>query len=259
VGDNSLYQEEIPGGSRYAALLNQRLELLPQPAALSGAHLLAQALPEAWPDEAATLQAIAAALAARRGYPVPWAMFSRAVDEALNLKLLELSPGSGAWPCSPVTAEAVRVQVPQRIELSAETIVQALKYAGAGAPTLGAIKEVIETQFFGGRSIPTDTFLQRAEAALGAGLLEKVDTGASRDLLYSRVRQPARVLYAEATFDIVALERLAEKVGELFSLAPQMTYTFRVSLTAEGQPLEVETVQRLNKVLAAIRPEWKFS
>ena len=254
IEHTSLYQEELPDGP-----LPDDLELLPSPSALNGADLTAQALPEAWQGTEATLQSIVDVLAKHRGYSVPWAMISRAVDEALSLKLLQRADTSMSWPCSPVAADQVLLRIPEEIELSPEAIVQALKYTGTGAPTLRAVKEVVENQFFGGRTILLETFTQQAQAALSTGLLEKVDAATTKDLLGTRVRQPAKVLYAEATFDLLALERLAEKVGELISLAPQLNYAFRVSLTAEGQPPDDETYNRLNEVLSRIRPGWKLA
>ena len=134
VQHTSLYQEELPDGP-----LPDNLELFPSPSALNGADLTAQALPEAWQGTEATLQNIVDVLAKHRGYSVPWAMVSRAVDEALSLKLLQRADTSMPWPCSPVAADQVLLRIPEEIELSPEAIVQALKYTGTGEPTLRAV------------------------------------------------------------------------------------------------------------------------
>ena len=250
---SSLYREPLPDGP-----LPLGLELLPSPKPLHGADLTPQALPGAWKQSSTDLKTIADALNTERGYTLPWSMLTQAVEQVLNLSLLELAPDSGDWPCSPVTADQVRLRVPEKIELSPQTVLHAMRYAASGTPTLRAIKEAIETQFFGGREVPAELFSQQAQAAIQAGQLEKVDTSPTTDLLSVRVRQPAKVLFAEAIFDGIALEKLADRVAELYSIAPELAYAFRVSLTAEGTPPDEETLKRLNELLNEIQDGWQL-
>jgi hypothetical protein len=254
IGMQTLYREELPAGP-----LALDLELMPPPEALAGADLLPSAIPEAWQGDMASLQDILDALVARRGYRMPWTMLSHAVDEAMNLNLLALAEASGPWPCSPVALDRVRLGIPENVELSQETLVHALQYTNSSTPTLRSIQDAIQERFFGGRPVPADTFITQAQAAITAGLLERVDPASGVDLLSARVRRPARVLFAEATFDDVALERLVERSGELYAIAPELVYTFRVSLTAEGQPPDEDTLTRLNALLASIREGWSLT
>lgn len=253
LDDASFYRESLPFGS-----LPERLEILPAPAPLHGADLTPQAVPEAWSGEQATLSAIAQALQARRGYALPWGMLSQAVDEALSLHLLERTPDSGSWPCSPALIDQVRFRRPEKIELSPETIAKALEYTGTNTPTLRAIKEAIETQFFGGREVPLDVFASKAQSALAQGLLASIDQWQAANPLAMRVRKPSKVLFAEAQLDPVALGRLVERLDELLTTAPELVFTFRVTVSAEGQISDADILQKLNDYLGTIQPGLAF-
>jgi len=78
------------------------------------------------------------------------------------------------------------------------------------------------------------------------------------DPLAVRIRLPAAALLAEATLDPMALQKLAERVEQLLTVAPQLAFSFRVILSAEGPRPDAETLQRLNELLAEIRPEWRL-
>jgi hypothetical protein len=248
---SSLFHEALPAG-----ILPDHLEILPPPAPLQGADLTPQVVPNAWSDEQATLDAIARALQDKRGYAIPWGMLSQAVEEALSLGLLERTPDSGPWPCSPAAMDQVTFRRPEKIELSPETIAKALEYTGSNMPTLRAIKEAIETQFFGGREIPLDVFTSKAQAALTQGLLASIDQWQAANPLAVRVRKPSKVLFAEAQLDPVALGMLVEKLDELFSTAPELVFTFRLALSAEGQVLDDDTLQKLNTLLDEVKSGW---
>jgi hypothetical protein len=49
-------------------------------------------------------------------------------------------------------------------------------------------------------------------------------------------QRPRRALAAEAAFDDVALARLVKRLGEFYAIGPELVYSFRISLAAEGQP-----------------------
>ena len=48
-------------------------------------------------------------------------------------------------------------------------------------------------------------------------------------------RLPAVALFAEATLEPMALQRVAEQMDQLLTIAPELALGFRVTLTAEGQ------------------------
>lgn len=250
---NTLFKEDLPSGS-----LPSTLELLPPPAPLRGADLTAQALPQAWSGDQANLQAMAEALAAQRGYLLPWTLLTQAVDEALSLRLFEHIPASGPWPCSPVAADQVGFRLVEKIELTPDTIISAVEYTASQTPTLQDIKETIEHHFFGGRQVPADLFQAQVKIAINQGKLKPVEVGASPDSLASRVRLPDVALYGDATLDAAALQSLAEQIAELLTIAPHLAFSFRVAITAEGQKPDPALLQRLNVLLEEIKPGWRL-
>ena len=73
-----------------------------------------------------------------------------------------------------------------------------------------------------------------------------------------RVQRPDVAIYAEATLDALALKRLGERVEELMMIAPELAFSFRVVLSAEGQALDEETRGRLNEVLGKVKEGWEI-
>jgi hypothetical protein len=256
LDDSSLFREPIPDGP-----LPMGLELLPPPPPIHGADLTPQALPEAWEGDQVTLQAIADALAARHGYSLPWTLLSQGVNEALQLHLFERVPESGPWPCSPAVADQVRFRRVEKIHLPPETVAAALGYTSDATPALRAVKETIEARFLG-REVPTELFVSAVQAAIAGGQVVEADEwrqlATAPDPLAVRIRLPAAALLAEATLDPMALQKLAERVERLLTIAPQLAFSFRVILSAEGQRPDAETLERLNALLAEIHPEWKL-
>jgi hypothetical protein len=252
----SLFREHLPQGP-----LSEGLELLPPPSPVRGADLTPGSLPEAWDQDQATLQALADALAAQYGFSLPWVLLREAVDEALHLGLFELAPGSGAWPGSPAAMDQVRFRLAEKIQLSPDTVVAAMEYVSGSMPTLRNIKEVIERQFLG-RELPDDLFIGVVKSALTQGALVEADEwrtlATASEPLGVRVRLPAAALFAEATLDPVALQKLAEQVEELLTIAPELAFTFRVALSAEGQRPDAGTLQRLNELLGEIQAGWEL-
>ena len=251
IGPVAYFREPLPEGP-----LSEALELLTPPESIHGADLAPQALPEAWADEKATAHSLAEALSARRGYRVPWVLLQVGVDEALRLRLFERAADSGPWPCSPVAAGEVVFQIVEEIPLTPDTVVAAFAYTGTPAPSLRAIKEAVETQIFG-QTIPDDRFLGAVQHAVERGLL-LVEQPVGPLSLATRVRRPARALVAESTLGPVELQTLAEAAEQLLAIAPGLDFTFRVVLSAEGEPPGEETLARLNAVLEEVRAGWRF-
>ena len=59
-----------------------------------------------------TAVALAAALAAQEGRPLPWAVVRRAIDDAVSSRWLEVAPGGGPWPCDAAGAAQVTLRQP---------------------------------------------------------------------------------------------------------------------------------------------------
>lgn len=250
---HTLYREDFPDES-----LPTDLELLPPPEPLHGADLTPQALSQVWQDGQANLQQMIETLTDQRGYTLPWSLITRAVDEALNLRLFERDPASGPWPCSPVTTEQVKFRLIEQIELSPETIISAVEYTSSSTPTLKEIKETIERQFFGGRQVPVDLFQSQVKAAISQGKLKSIEAGTSPDSLMGRVQLPDVALYAETALDPATLQNLVERIPDLITIAPELVFSFRLALTVEGQKPDKETLQQLNALLDEIKPGWKL-
>ncbi len=253
IDGTAFYCETIPDVS-----LDDKLELLPPPKPIHGADLLKQSLPDAWQGESSSLKTIADGLTAKAGHAIPWGMLTNALDEALNLHLLELDPSGETWPCSPVLVEQVRLRIPEKINLTAETISKALIYTGSNTPSLRAIKEALEIQFFGGKQIPMDVFVAKAQEAISDGMLEALDQGQSGNPLAVRVKTPAKTLFAEAQLGSAALQEFAENLEKLINLAPELAFTFRISISAEGKAPDEELLKQLNELLNTIKPGWKL-
>jgi len=65
-------------------------------------------------------------------------------------------------------------------------------------------------------------------------------------------------MIAETALSPTQLLRLAESVEQLLSIAPELTFTFRLSLTAEGERPNAEVMARLNEVLDEIQAGWRL-
>jgi hypothetical protein len=253
IAGSSFFREELPAG-----FISSDLALFPPPAPLHGADLTPQALPQVWLENRANLQAMSEALAGQHGYTLPWTLLTRAVDEALDLRLFERTPDSGPWPCSPVAADQVHFQLAEKIEISPETVVSAVNYTSSRTPTLQDIKETIERNFFGGRPVPTDLFQSQVKLAIEQGKLKQIDESLSLDSLTGRVSLPDVALYADAILDAAALQILAEQVADLITIAPELAFSFRVALSAEGRKPDEETLRQLNALLDEIKPGWRL-
>jgi hypothetical protein len=247
----SLYREDLPEGD-----LSDSLLLVPPPAKVGGVSLTGQTLPAAWQGEQTTLRAIIDALASQHEFPLPWTVIHAAVDEALNMKLFEVAQGT--WPCSPAATDNLIFRPVEKIEVTAQMIASAIEYTGSQTPTLAAIKEAIENRFFGGRSVPDESFFRTAQGMTQDGVLSTVDPWNDQTPGSIRVRRPDAVLFGETHLDELGLQRLAESVSELFETAPELNFAFRVTMTAEGQMVDASVVERLNEILGHIQSGWKL-
>ena len=236
------------------ALLQDDLLLLPAPARVGGVQLTPQSLPAAWQEGSASLAVLLDELAGQFSYSLPWTVAQAAVDEALSMKLFEVA--QGVWPCSPAAAQELRFRRVEKIEVTAQMIVNAMSYTESQTPTLAAIKEVIQREFFGGRAVPDESFFRSARTMTEDGVIATVTPWNAQSPGSVRVRRPDQVLFAEAALDQLALVRLAESVGELLETAPELNFAFRVSLTAEGQVTDEGLVARLNEILSRIHEGW---
>ncbi len=251
IEEAAYFRELLPEGP-----LSDNLQLVAPPQPLRGADLRPQALPEAWQDSKAALQALSDALAARYGYRLPWVLLQEAVNEALRLRLFERTPDSGPWPCSPAAMGDVVFQVTEEVHLTPDAVAVALSYTGSTLPTLREVKEAAETQILG-RDIPEKQFLTAVQDALDRGLVQTEEDRGALSLAW-RIHRPLRVLIAETVLGPVELQKLAEAAEQLLSTAPGLDFTFRVVLSAEGELPDEETLERLNAALEEVKAGWRF-
>ena len=105
-GPASLLGEEVPPG-----LLVPSALLLAPPPPISPIELLPDQLSAAWQGGVANALAIAGALSQRAGRTLPWTAVRAAIEGAIRARMLELPPGSGAWPCEFPAASTVTLAV----------------------------------------------------------------------------------------------------------------------------------------------------
>ncbi len=253
LGQASYFREALPEGK-----LAGTLELLAAPRPIRGADLIPQAIPEVWVGGRTTAQRLAEALSAERGYPVPWVLLRDGIEEALRLHLLVRTPESGPWPCSPVAAGEVVFQAVEEIYLTVDTIIAALPYAESDTPTLHAVKEALENQVLG-KPVPEAQFVGVVQEALDRRALQPVDLPVQQLTLLTRIRRPPVVLVADTTLSAAEVQRLTEIATQLLSIAPGLDFTFRVVLTAEGEPPSEEVVEQLDAALENAKAGWRFS
>lgn len=106
-GPSSIYKEGIPLG-----VLTDGATLNPPPKEIPATALLPQNLPAAWSQNMTTAAGLATALSTEAGKPLPWAIVMRAIEGAIQGRLLERTGDSGAWPCDWAGASQVKLRVP---------------------------------------------------------------------------------------------------------------------------------------------------
>jgi hypothetical protein len=257
VGDTAFYGEALPTAGLPGDLL-----IAPPPTPIRGADLVSQALPRAWSEDQTTARTLREALAGVRGYPIPWSLLSEGINEALRLRLFEHVPAGEPWPCSPAVVDKVWFRPVEQVQISTDMIEAALDYANTATPTLRALKEAIETRFVG-RQVPEDVLIATVQAAIRQGRLVEADErqriGAASNVLTVKVRRPAAALLAETVLDAAALQKLAERIEHLLRVAPELAFTFKLTVSAEGQRPDSETLRRLNVLLDEVQKGWALN
>ncbi|MCW8197073.1 ATP-binding protein [Verminephrobacter aporrectodeae subsp. tuberculatae] len=101
----SVLSEDVPPG-----FINESAHLFSPPPPVAGVDVLPAQLATAWQGDESNAHLIHAALSSRAGKPLPWSRVAHALDEAFRIGLIERSLDSGAWPCDPGGASAVKVR-----------------------------------------------------------------------------------------------------------------------------------------------------
>ena len=104
-GPASIFREAVPSG-----LLSLSAALNPPPEPVAVPELTEASIAGAWKDGKANALAIAAALSAQRGKPLPWIAVRSAIDSGIQTRWIELAPDSSSWPCDFANAQHVIIQ-----------------------------------------------------------------------------------------------------------------------------------------------------
>lgn len=241
--------------------LPPQLELLLPPPAVKGADLGPKELSEAWNSGTTNVAALGKAISARRGHAVPWVLLRDGVAEALASRLFEVVE-DGAWPCGPGDIERVHLRIVEIVEINAAELVSAATKDvwSAPAPTLGKLKTALEAAK--GRRLPDDVFKKAVEVALARGLFALADPTkpqpSGKAFGDVRIRMPKASLFAEAQLTAQEIQDFASAVPELKRTAPELEFSFRVIVSAEGERPSEELVHELNRLLQGVTLKWRL-
>ena len=253
--ENKAYlKEAIPD-----AEITDELELLAPLEAIGGSELSHKVLPDAWDNETSSVGKIIHALTVLKGSPIPWLLVVDAVNDARDKRLFEFVEGSLPWPCAADEADKVGLKVsqaPVTIEpkdLIGNDVESAWK---SGQPTLALIKETLETKR--GISIPDDVFRYAVEQAIKTGIIASDDEFLPNGFYKIRVRKPAWMRHAESELTEMEIQDLTETIGDLATIAPELDFKFRISITAKGEPPSNEMLENINEALCKVTNKLKF-
>ena len=190
-GPASFQGEPLPAGVlTAAATLRAPLDPLPVQ------RLMADAVPDAWTSDEATVLALSVALAGQEGRPLPWTVLRRAVDDAIASRWLETTPGSDAWPCDVAGAAAVVLRpvaferssvTPKAAESRAAYTCSAVLDPAALQDLIDALPDIVKSA----AGVPLEF---RLDVALGDGGKDvAADTVASIDDLLREVNPDLRL------------------------------------------------------------------
>ena len=251
--NNAYLKENIPD-----AEMTDDLELLVPLEPISGSEIGHKALPDAWKNETASISKIMDALAVSKGTPIPWSLIRDAVADGVSKNLFEFTKGSPDWPCSVDEADKVGLKVskaPVKIDpkdLIGDDVISAWE---SGQPSLGLIKETLENTR--SISIPDEVFRYAVDQAIKTGIIASEDsfTNGFYDV---RVRQPKWMRHADSHLTEMEIQDLPETVADLFEIAPELEFKFRISITAEGDQPSVEVLKEINEALQKVTDKLKF-
>ena len=246
-------KENIPD-----AEMTDDLELLAPLAPISGTELGHKALPEAWENETSSVGKLMDALVTQKGTPIPWSLVVNAINDGRNKNLFEFTDGNSPWPCAAEEVDKVGLKVskaPVKIDpkdLIGDDVISAWE---SGQPSLGLIKETLENTR--SISIPDEVFRYAVDQAIKTGIIASEDsfTNGFYDV---RVRQPKWMRHADSHLTEMEIQDLPETVADLFEIAPELEFKFRISITAEGDQPSVEVLKEINEALQKVTDKLKF-
>ena len=125
----------------------------------------------------------------------------------------------------------------------------------SGYVTLGWIKETLES--IRGIPIPDDVYRDAVAQALNRRMIISEDAPVD-EYYQTRVRLPAWVRHSESNLTEAEIQDLADRIGRLSEIAPELEFEFQLSITAEGQRPQNDVLEQLNEVLGEVRDALRF-
>ena len=106
-------------------------------------------------------------------------------------------------------------------------------------------------------SIPDEVFRYAVDQAIKTGIIASEDsfTNGFYDV---RVRQPKWMRHADSHLTEMEIQDLPETVADLFEIAPELEFKFRISITAEGDQPSAEVLKEINEALQKVTDKLKF-
>ncbi len=251
--DKAYLKENIPDIE-----INDDLELLAPLKSISGSEIGHKTLSDAWENETTSISKIMDALAVSKGTPIPWSLIHAAVNDGLSKNLFEFTEDSPIWPCSVNEADKVGLKVSKApVKIAPKDLIgnDAEDAWESGQPTLGLIKETLEKKR--GITITDEVFRYAVEEAIRIGMI------ASEDSLINgfynvRVRQPKWMRHTDSHLTDMEIQDLPETVADLFEIAPELDFKYRITITAEGDQPSDEVLKEINEALQKVTEELKF-
>lgn len=238
--------------------LSDELKLFPPLAPISSAELSQATLPDAWEEGTSSVSKVMEALVASKGMPIPWRLIVAAVNDGLSNNLFETTEGSPTQPWNVDDADKIGLQVsqaPVTIDLTDFTEVMKLPFDESGEPTLGWIKERLQSKK--GVSIPDEVFRNAAQKAIDHNIITLADP-LTDDLYQVRVKRPPWTGHTESHLTEIEIQDLSGIIGDLIEIAPELDFKFRVAITAEGDPPSEEVLEQINEILRKVTDQLKF-
>lgn len=253
-GGNAYYKEGLPDSE-----INDDLELLVAIEPIRGSEITQHALSEAWERNTSSVGKVMAALAKRRGGPMPWTLIVDAVNDGLDNELFEIADESRAWPCDADNADKIALRVSEApMTLSPAEIVAVMKNPpdSSGYVTLGWIKNTLESKK--GVPISDGVFRYAVEQALKNKLIIAEDPPVI-DFYQTPVRLPLWVGHAESHLTETQIQDFAETISDFSEIAPELEFEFRIVVTAEGESPSKEVLEQINNAFRTVTDKLKFS
>ena len=238
--------------------LSDDLELFSPLARISGTEISQNSLPETWEADTSSVGKVMDALAASKGMPIPWRLIVDAVNDGVSKALFEITEGSPAQPWTVDDAGKIGLEVsqaPVTLDFTDFTEVMQQPFDGSGQPTLGWIKERLESKK--GVSIPDNVFRNAVQKASDHNIITLVDP-LTDDLYQIRVKQPPWTSHTESHLTETEIQDLSGTIGNLIEIAPELDFKFRIAITAEGEPPPNEVLEQINEALRKVTGQLKF-